>query len=144
MTSKPKVLLIEDNQGDAELVMEAFNSDKVKSELVIIDSGEEAMRFLKNQRERKEDVPPHLIILDLNLPKIDGKEILHFIKNDNVLKTIPVIVFTTSSLQKDISYSYNNHANCYIVKPGNLKDFISTITAIEAFWLNCVTYPKKS
>lgn len=144
MTSKPKVLLIEDNQGDAELVIEAFNSDMVKSELVIIDSGEEAMRFLKNRGEGKEEPSPHLIILDLNLPKIDGKEILHFLKNDRELKSIPVIVFTTSSLQKDIAYSYNNHANCYIVKPGNLKDFISTIRAIEAFWLNCVTYPKSS
>ncbi len=143
MKTKPKVLLIEDNQGDAELVREAFNGQEISSELMVIDSGEEAMLYLKQQENYEGFTLPHLILLDLNLPKIDGKEILQFIKNDADLKTIPVVVFTTSSLQNDITFSYTHHANCYVVKPGNLKDFFAAIKAIENFWLTCVTYPKK-
>jgi CheY-like chemotaxis protein len=144
MKPRPKVLLIEDNIGDSELIIEAFSRNKTRSELFVISNGDEAMRFLKLEADYKDERLPDLILLDLNLPKIDGKEVLTFIKNDNDLKRIPVIVFTTSSLQKDISYSYNNHANCYIVKPGNLNDFIEAVNAIEDFWLNCVIYPKKN
>jgi len=102
------------------------------------------IEFLKLEGDYVNKTLPDLILLDLNLPKADGKEVLHFIKNDDALKRIPVVILTTSSLQNDITYSYNNHANCYIVKPGNLKDFINAINSIENFWINCVTYPKKN
>ena len=102
------------------------------------------IEFLKLEGDYVNKTLPDLILLDINLPKADGKEVLHFIKNDDALKRIPVVILTTSSLQNDITYSYNNHANCYIVKPGNLKDFINVINSIENFWINCVTYPKKN
>lgn len=138
MKHDPRILLIEDNEGDAELTIEALKHNAISSEIKVINNGEDALKFLKLESEKL----PDLILLDLNLPKVDGKEVLHFVKNDDALKGIPVVMLTTSSLQKDITYSYNNNANCYIVKPGNLKDFMTTINSIERFWINCVTYPK--
>src|SRR5665647_2037632 len=133
---KINILLIEDNEGDVELILEAFNSHSTMLEISVIDNGEDALLSLKC----KEGILPDLILLDINLPKVDGREVLHFVKNDDELKKIPVVMLTSSSLQKDIEYSYNNYANCYIVKPGNLADFINIIKSIETFWINCVTY----
>jgi CheY-like chemotaxis protein len=140
----PRILLIEDNEGDAELITEALKNNANSAEIKVINNGEDALRFLKSEVDDVHETLPDLILLDLNLPKVDGKEVLHFIKNNDSLKGIPVVMLTTSSLQKDISYSYNNHANCYIVKPGNLKDFMTAIHSIEGFWIECVTYPKKN
>ncbi|KAA9040855.1 response regulator [Ginsengibacter hankyongi] len=140
MKKKINILLIEDNEGDVELIKEAFSSDAARLEISVIDNGEDALLSLKS----KDRVLPDLILLDINLPKVDGREVLHFVKNDDGLKKIPVVMLTTSSLQKDIEYSYNNYANCYIVKPGNLPDFIRTLKSIERFWLNCVTYLQNS
>ena len=140
MKEKINILLIEDNEGDAELILEAFSSSSNSLNISVIDNGEDALLSLKC----KEGILPDLILLDINLPKIDGREVLHFVKNDDELKKIPVVMLTTSNLQKDIEYSYNNYANCYIVKPGNLPDFITTIKSIEKFWLNCVTYLQKN
>lgn len=140
----PRILLVEDNEGDAELTMEAFESNLVKSDIMVIDNGEEAINYLKLQGRFLDETLPDLILLDLNLPKIDGREVLHFIKNNNALKHIPVVMLTTSSLQSDIAYSYNNHANCYIVKSGNLEEFNDSINSLEKFWIHCVTYPNKN
>src|SRR6185437_10390978 len=140
MKKKVIILIIEDNEGDVELILEAFSSHSARLEISVIDNGEDALLSLKC----KEAILPDLILLDINLPKIDGREVLHFVKNDDELKKIPVVMLTTSNLQKDIEYSYNNYANCYIVKPGNLPDFITTIKSIEKFWLNCVTYLQKN
>lgn len=144
MKKEPKILLVEDNEGDAELTLEALKSNDILSEVRLINNGEEAIRFLKLEKDYANETLPDLILLDLNLPKVDGKEVLHFIKNNHELKMIPVVILTTSSLQKDITYAYKNHANCYMVKPSNLKDFITVINAVEQFWINCVTYPKKN
>lgn len=143
MKHEPKILLIEDNEGDAELTIEALKTNAISSQIKVIDNGKDALQFLKAEGEYSEEILPDLILLDINLPKVDGKEVLHFVKNDEHLKKIPVVMLTTSSLQKDIDYAYNNHANCYIVKPGNLKDFMWAVKSIENFWINCVTYPKK-
>ena len=144
MKNEPKILIVEDNEGDAELIIEALQINSIKSEVKVINNGEEALHFLKHEGEYLDERLPDLILLDVNLPKVDGKEVLLFVKNDSELKRIPVVMLTTSSLQKDIAYSYDNHANCYIVKPGNLKEFIAAINSIEKFWTQCVTYPKKN
>ena len=140
MKKKINILLIEDNEGDAELILEAFSSSSNSLNISVIDNGEDALLSLKC----KEGILPDLILLDINLPKVDGREVLHFVKNDDELKKIPVVMLSTSSLQKDIDYSYSNDANCYIVKPGNLNDFINIIKSIEKFWINCVTYLQKN
>lgn len=140
MKKQIHILLIEDNEGDVELIMEAFSSYSTRLEVSVIDNGEDALLSL----QYKKQILPDLILLDINLPKVNGREVLHFVKNDEGLKKIPVVMLTTSSLQKDIEYCYNNYANCYIVKPGNLPDFIKAIKCIEKFWLNCVTYLAKN
>jgi len=137
---KINILLIEDNEGDVELILEAFNSHSTMLEISVIDNGEDALLSLKC----KEGILPDLILLDINLPKVDGREVLRFVKNDEELKKIPVVMLTSSNLQKDIEYSYNNYANCYMVKPGNLNDFINMIKSIETFWINSVTYLQKN
>jgi DNA-binding response OmpR family regulator len=141
MNKQLKVLLIEDNRGDVELIIEAFKDNSMNSSITVVDNGEEAILYLNSKAKDSPEGLPNLILLDINLPKIDGKEVLHYIKTNDKLKMIPVVMLTTSSLQKDILYSYNNQANCYIVKPANLKEFINTIRALETFWLDYVTYP---
>lgn len=144
MKNIPRILLVEDNEGDAVLTMEALENNVVKSDIMVIDNGEEAIRYLKLQGKYVNESLPDLILLDLNLPKIDGREVLHFVKNNDVLKSIPVVMLTTSSLQTDIAYSYNNHANCYIVKSSNLSEFNDSINSLEKFWIQCVTYLNKN
>ena len=137
-----EILLIEDNPGDARLTQEALLDGKVKNNLSIIFDGEEAMDFLYIRNNHKDAVRPDLIILDLNLPKKSGREILAEIKEDEVLKTIPVIVLTTSKAEEDIIKSYQLHANCYLVKPIDLNSFFEVVKTIEGFWLTMVKYPK--
>ena len=137
-----KILLIEDNEGDAELTIEALENKIIKSNIKVIDNGEDALNYLKLEGKYQGEDLPDLILLDLNLPKVDGREILYFIKNTHDLKKIPVVMLTTSSLQSDIEYAYNNHANCYVVKSGNLSEFNESINSLERFWINSVTYPK--
>ena len=141
MKKELKILLIEDNEGDVELITEAFKNNNLNSEITVVNNGEEAIIYLHSAEEDKLENYPNLILLDINLPKIDGKEVLHYIKTNDKLKMIPVVMLTTSSLQNDILYAYSNQANCYIVKPANFKEFINTIRSLETFWLDCVTYP---
>ena len=138
----PTVLIIEDNEGDIELIKEAFINPAIKKHIKICTNGEEAINFLKITETASDENKPNLILMDINLPKIDGKEVLNFIKGNAKLKMIPVVMLTSSRLAKDIYYAYENHANSYIVKPSNLKDFTEVIRCIEMFWINCVTYPK--
>ena len=144
MKNLPRILLVEDNDGDAELTIEALENNALKTDIIVIDNGEDAMKFLKHEGKYLNETLPDLILLDLNLPKIDGREVLHFVKNNSALKRIPVVMLTTSSLQSDIDYSYNNHANCYIVKAGNLAEFNASINSLERFWIHCVTYPNRN
>ncbi len=135
------ILLIEDNEGDIMLTIDAFEESKIVNSINAIRDGKAAINFFESLTN-EEDIP-HLILLDVNLPKVNGHEVLAFLKNNEKYKTIPVIMLTTSSAEKDILKSYTNHVNCYITKPIDLSDFMQAITKIEDFWINLVTIPTK-
>jgi CheY-like chemotaxis protein len=134
-------LLVEDNEGDILLTKEAFEDAKLLTRLSVVRDGKEAVDFLNKHGAFKEVETPDLLLLDVNLPKKNGHEVLKFIKEDENLKHIPVIMFTTSSSEKDINLSYQNHANCYITKPVDVNDFLSVITKVENFWISVVNLP---
>lgn len=140
-TSKPiEILLVEDNPGDVELVREALSEGKIRNELHVASDGVEAMRFLKTNGKPAEQCPD-LILLDLNLPRKNGREVLQEIKSDPDLKFIPVVVLTSSKAEEDIVKSYNLHANCYVTKPVDLEQFLKVVRSIEDFWLTVVKLP---
>ena len=142
LKGKPiEILLVEDNPGDVRLTREAFKSNKITNNLYVVRDGVEAMLFLRQEGDYSDVPRPDLILLDLNLPKKDGREVLAEIKQDGELKTIPVVILTTSSAEEDIIKSYGLHANCYITKPANLAEFIDVMKAIEYFWLKVVKLP---
>jgi CheY-like chemotaxis protein len=136
-----EILLVEDNPGDATLTVETFEQGHLRNNLHVVEDGVEAMAYLR-QEDNFTDAPrPDLILLDLNLPRKDGRQVLQEIKNDDELKTIPVVVLTTSAADEDIHRSYGLHANCYIRKPINLKQFVNVVEGIEQFWFTIVTLP---
>lgn len=135
------ILLVEDNEGDARLAAEALKDSKIRNTLHHVLDGEEAMAFLRQEGSHADKPKPDLILLDLNLPKKDGREVLAEIKSDNYLKTIPVVVLTVSSDEQDILKSYKLHANCYVNKPLGLDQFLEVIRSIEDFWLTIVKLP---
>ncbi len=137
-----EILLIEDNPGDARLTQEALNDGKVKNNLHIVYDGVEATDFLFKRNEYHDAPRPDLIILDLNLPKKNGQEVLSEIKADPGLKSIPVIVLTISKAEEDIIRSYNLHANCFLIKPIDLNQFFDVVRSIEDFWLSLVKLPR--
>lgn len=140
--SRPvEILLVEDNPGDVRLTREALKDAKVINNLYVAEDGVEAMDFLKRRGKHLQAVRPDLILLDLNLPKKDGREVLAEIKDDPALRQIPVVILTTSKAEEDILKTYDLHANCYITKPVDLEKFIQVITAIEDFWLSIVKLP---
>jgi chemotaxis family two-component system response regulator Rcp1 len=138
------ILLVEDNPGDARLAQEAFTAAKVRNNLYRVEDGVEAMEFLRRQGQYSDAAHPDLILLDLNLPKKDGREVLAEIKTDEDLKRIPVVVLTASKAEEDIIKSYNLHANCYITKPINLYLFFEVVNSIVDFWLATVKLPPES
>jgi len=135
------ILLVEDNPGDARLAKEALKEGKVKNQLHIVTDGMEATDFLFKRNKYKDAPDPDLIILDLNLPKKDGREVLAEIKVDENLKRIPVVILTISKAEEDILKTYNLHANCYITKPLDLNKFLEVVKSIEDFWLTIVALP---
>ena len=136
-----EILLVEDNPGDERLTREALKEGKVYSNLHWVKDGVEAMEFLRRSG-RYQDMPrPDIVLLDLNLPKKDGREVLQDIKNDPDLKRIPVVVLTTSKADEDVLRTYNLHANCYVTKPVDLEKFIVVVRSIDRFWLTVVTLP---
>lgn len=137
------ILLVEDNSGDIRLVQEVFQEGMVSHQLKIVRDGEEAMRFLHQQKPFEGASLPDLILLDLNLPKKSGDQVLAEIKSDNRLRKIPVIVLTASQAEEDIARAYNNHANCYLIKPIDLDQFIHVVHAIKLFWLSIVQFPEE-
>jgi CheY-like chemotaxis protein len=137
-----EILLVEDSPGDIRLTQEAFYDAKVRNNLHVATDGEEAMAFLRREGKHAHAPRPGLILLDLNLPKKDGRAILAEIKADDSLKTIPVVVLTTSSVEADILRSYQLHANCYITKPVNLEGFAKVIQSVDNFWLSIVQLPQ--
>jgi CheY-like chemotaxis protein len=138
-----EILLVEDNEGDVGLIEEVLEEAKIRNSLHIVEDGEEAMRFLHGEG-RFSGVPrPDIIFLDLNLPKKDGREVLREVKEDNVLKNIPVVILTTSGAEKDILKSYDLHANAYVTKPIDFDQFVMVIKSIANFWLEVVKLPAK-
>lgn len=135
------ILLVEDNPGDMRLTVEALKEGKVRNEMSWAKDGVEALDFLFRRGAFANADAPDLILLDLNLPKKNGREVLEEIKNDPKLKSIPVVVLTTSRAEEDILRSYELHANCYIIKPVDLDKFMAVIKAIDHFWLSIVTRP---
>lgn len=136
-----EILLVEDNPGDIRLTKEALKEGKVLNTLTVAQDGVEALACLRRQGRYAEAKRPDLILLDLNLPKKDGREVLAEIKQDETLKLIPVVVLTTSQDEQDVLKSYGLHANCYITKPVELEQFILVVKAIEHFWLGIVVLP---
>ena len=142
MTSRPiEILLVEDNPGDARLTLEAFKEAKVINNFTVMVDGVEALAYLRRQGAYANATRPDLILLDLNLPRKDGREVLAEIKADEHLMKIPVVVLTTSDAEEDIAKAYSRHANCYITKPVNLDQFLHVVQSIESFWLALVKLP---
>ncbi len=136
-----EILLVEDNPGDARLTLEAFKEGKVINHLTVMADGADALAYLRRQGQFSNSTPPDLILLDLNLPRKDGREVLAEIKSDDRLKKIPVIVLTTSAAPEDVRKAYGSHANCYITKPVDLDEFLRVVQSIESFWLSLVKLP---
>ena len=138
-----QILLVEDNPGDVRLTVEALRGANVANQLHVVGDGEDAIQFLRRQGPYADAVRPDIVLLDLNLPRLDGREVLEDIKSDADLTTIPVIVLTSSSADVDIARSYELHANCFVSKPGDFGEFISAVRALEAFWLKTVRLPPR-
>jgi chemotaxis family two-component system response regulator Rcp1 len=137
-----EILLVEDNPSDVRLVQEGLKDGKLRNSLNVVGDGEDALAFLRNEGEYQHAPHPDLILLDLNLPRVDGREILTQIKSCPDLKHIPVVVLTTSKSEEDILRSYELQANCYITKPVDLDQFIAIVQSIEEFWLTIVRLPE--
>ena len=136
------VLLIEDNPGDVRLTREALKEGRIAINLSVANDGLEAMKILRQEGDYANRPLPDLVLLDLNMPRMDGREVLRQIKTDENLKRIPVVVLTTSAAEKDILQAYGLHANCYITKPVEFDQFMEIVKSIEGFWLTVVKLPK--
>ena len=140
-TRLPDILMVEDNPADVRLTQEAFRNGRIHNSLNVAKDGVEAIDYL-HRRGRFHDAPrPDLILLDLNLPRMNGREVLAEIKADPSLMRIPVVVLTTSRAENDVLKTYNLHANCYVVKPADLDEFVDVVKSIEHFWLKAATLP---
>lgn len=141
-TGRPiEILLVEDNPGDVRLTVEALRDSKVQNKLYVAEDGMEATAFLRREGKYADAPRPDLILLDLNLPKKDGPEVLAEIKEDPALKHIPVVILTSSKAEEDIIKTYNLHANCYVTKPIDLEQFITVVKSVRDFWLTIVKLP---
>lgn len=138
-----EILLVEDNSADVRLTREALKEEKINNNLSVVKDGIEALAFLRKEGAYEKAVRPDLILLDLNLPRKDGREVLKEIKEDENLKCIPVVVLTVSEAESDILKTYNLHANCYITKPIDLTQFSKVVKSIQDFWLSIVKLPPK-
>ena len=138
MKKSPVILIVEDNPGDVRLIKEALNTSSIEPTLYFVRDGLEATRFLET---RMQDGFPHLMVLDLNLPKKSGFEVLRFVKRHEMLKRIPVIVLSSSQNPEDIAKAYDLHANCYLTKPTNFEAFIAVVQALEYFWIRIANLP---
>ena len=137
------ILLVEDNEGDIVLTLEALQQSKLNNIIKVVRDGIQAIQFLSREGKYKTESLPDLILLDINLPKVDGKQVLSFIKNHEIYRSIPVIMLTTSTSEKDVMDSYKGHANCYIAKPVDLNLFMEVVRSIESFWFSIVQLPVK-
>jgi CheY-like chemotaxis protein len=138
-----QVLLVEDNEDDVELTLEAFKESKITMRVHVVENGIKAMKFLRRQEGYEDKPRPDLVLLDLNLPIMDGREVLKEIREDPELTDLPVVVLTTSQSDEDITQVYKMHANCYVTKPVDFAQFTKVINQIEGFWFQLVKLPKK-
>ncbi|HTG67740.1 MAG TPA: response regulator [Candidatus Udaeobacter sp.] len=138
-----EILLVEDNPGDIRLIVEVLKEGKINNNLSVVEDGEQALAYLRREGDFQHSIVPDIILLDLNLPKVNGTEVLAEIKKDPLLKYIPVIILTTSEAEQDILKAYDLHANCYITKPVNLEQFLTVVRSIENFWLTIVKLPRR-
>ncbi len=138
-----EILLVEDSPSDADLTKEALHEGRVINNLQVVQDGDQASSFLRRQGEFGRAPRPDLILLDLNLPRKDGRDVLAEIKSDDNLKRIPVVVLTTSKDESDVMAAYGLNANCYITKPVDLEQFINVVRSVDSFWLNIVTLPPR-
>ncbi|NWF54319.1 MAG: response regulator [Syntrophaceae bacterium] len=136
-----QILLAEDNPDDIELTVEALKDSRVRNRLIVVKDGEEAISYLQAKGKYQNAIRPDLILLDLNMPKKNGRDVLREIKNDPKLKRIPVVILTTSQAEDDIAHTYDLHANCYITKPLDFNQFLRVVKSIEDFWLTVVKLP---
>ena len=136
-----EILLVDDNPGDIRLTQEALKESKVLNKIHVVEDGMETLEFLRKEGRFKNEITPDIILLDLNLPKINGQEVLTEIKNDELLKKIPVVILTISMAEEDILKSYELHANCYITKTVDMNQFIKIVRSIENFWFSIVRLP---
>jgi CheY-like chemotaxis protein len=148
MTGEPigspvEILLVEDNPGDVRLAREGLRECKIRNNLHVVNDGVTAMAFLRRQGDYAKVPRPDLILLDLNLPRKDGREVVREIKEDENLKVIPIVILTTSKAEEDIVKAYSLHANCYVTKPLGLQQFLDVVRAIESFWFTIVKLPPK-
>lgn len=142
MTRPAEILLVEDNDADVRLTREALIEGKIRNNLHVVSDGVQALEFLRRQGRYGSAVRPDLILLDLNLPKKDGREVLEDIKGDPALRRIPVVILTSSRAEEDILRAYNLHANCYVTKPVDFDQFIRVVQSIEEFWFAIVKLPE--
>lgn len=142
MTDRIKILLVEDNPADVELTRENLEACKLLHELTVVTDGVEALAYLRREGKYADTARPDLILLDLNLPRMDGRELLAKIKTEPVLRRIPVVVLTSSTAERDIVASYDLHASAYVVKPVDLSGFADIVRAIEGFWFSVVRFPR--
>lgn len=140
-TDEIKILLVEDNEGDVILTLEALKEGRIKNSVNVVRDGEQAIFYLDKKEGYADAITPDLILLDINLPRIDGLEVLSYIKQSESLKTIPVVMLTTSSSRNDIQSAYASYANCYITKPVDFNKFMDVIGSIEHFWISLVKLP---
>jgi two-component system, chemotaxis family, response regulator Rcp1 len=143
-SSKPAILLVDDSPADQDLIREGLAGSKFESQIDVVSDGEEAIAFLRKTGKYISALRPDLMILDLNLPRKDGRAVLVDFKSEPKLRTIPVVVFTTSRSRQDISRCYELGANCYVTKPGSLQDFLVAVKLIEQFWLGVAATPYQS
>ena len=136
-----EILLVEDNPGDVLLTEEARKEGNLRVNIHVAQDGEEALKFLRREGQYENAPVPHIVLLDLNLPKVSGREVLEEIKNDSALKRIPVVVLSTSKSSEDINRSYDLHANCYVTKPVDFSQFSTAVRSIQDFWLGVVQLP---
>jgi two-component system, chemotaxis family, response regulator Rcp1 len=139
-----EILLVEDNRADSELAREVLREADIESSLSVVRDGEEAIAFLRQEDGYADSSRPDLVLLDLNLPRKDGRELLAEMKADTALRRIPVIVLTASAADRDVAYAYDHHVNAYLTKPTDLDSFVHAVKLIEAFWLGVVRLPPKA
>lgn len=144
MSKHIHILLVEDNEGDIVLAKEALHDGRIINQVSVARDGDEALDFLKRKGNHTNAEKPDLVLLDINMPRLSGLEVLVAMKNDEQLKIIPVVMLTTSSAEKDIRFAYEHHANCYITKPVDLDKFMEVVHKIEDFWLSIVQLPNKN